>query len=331
MNLSSFLNSYGGMFIVQSFFHALIAAIIVDRAIQAWRIRSPLIKQRFRLIVIMLPILSFPVYQMLTPERGSISFRVEALFDSSRWLNVELWGAIPLSYLFIAMLIITTTIFLFQELVPIIKHAFESKKKSFVKHEVQEPPVIKEAVNGLPDDRPEIHLINDDSFVLFSTTGSKPAIFLSTSLMESLNADELRAAFAHEIAHVVRNRMPLLIIAFLLRMIVFFNPVILLEFRRAVQDEEKICDDEAVDMTQKPQVLADALKKIYHKMEGSSIPFSVKSFSEVKESIESYSYNMHIESRVRRLENGLVKQQGREWAKLLLTGSVVMILNYFIV
>lgn len=330
MNLTSFFNSYAGMFIVQSFFHALIAAIIVDRAIQAWRITSPIIKQRFRFIVIILPILSFPIYQILAPERGSISFRAEAIFDSSRWLNVELWGLLPLSHLFIAMLIITTAVFLFQELVPIIKHAFESKKKSFVKHDVQDSLVIRAALEGLPYDRPEIHIVNDDAFILFSTTGKKPTIFLSNTLIELLNADELRAAFAHEIAHIVRSKMPLLIVVFILRVIVFFNPVVLLEFRRAVQDEEKICDDEAVNMTQNPQILANTLKKISHKMEDND-PFNVKNLSNVKESIESYSYNMNIKSRVQRLENGLVNQRGGEWLKLLLTGSVVGILNYFIV
>src|SRR4030066_2564109 len=100
MNISGFFNTYPGMDKAQSFCHSIIAFIVVERAMSLWRISNPLIRQRFGLLVILLPAVSFPVYQLINPERGSISFRLESLFDMNRWLNIELWGSVPLGLFF---------------------------------------------------------------------------------------------------------------------------------------------------------------------------------------------------------------------------------------
>ena len=72
----------------------------MDQALRAWKINDPLIRQRFRLTVVLFPIFSFPFYQAINPDRGSVIFRLNALFDVNRWLNVELWGVISFGLLF---------------------------------------------------------------------------------------------------------------------------------------------------------------------------------------------------------------------------------------
>lgn len=330
MNISNFFNSTIGMYIAQAFCHSLIAALIVDRAVQAWRINNPLIRQRFSLIVMVLPILSFPVFQMINPERSSISFRLETLFDINRWLNLELWGKIPLNLLFVLMLFITTLVFLFQEMIPIVKHTIESKESESEEGKWADDPAIEKALAYLPGEKPRISIIDDDDFILFSTTGKQPIIFLSNGLIESMNSDQIQAAIAHEIAHIKRNRRPLMVIIYIIRMVMFFNPVVLVEFRRIVQEEEKICDDMAVTMTRNPHAMAEILKKFNRT--GEDLNFDkMKKLSTLSGALEDYSHNIHMESRIVRLEQGLTRNTGGEWFKFLLTLMVIIIINYFVV
>jgi Zn-dependent protease with chaperone function len=334
MNASNFFDSYIGAYVAQAFSHSLIAALVVDRAVQSWKIASPVIRQRFSFIVMVFPILSFPLYQTINPERGSISFRLETLFDVNRWLNLELWGKIPVNLLFILMLSLTSLIFLFQEIIPILKHMLESRKSSQEGEDTEEEqhnyPVIESLLKDFPGERPRISLIEDDELILFSTTGKTPAVFLSTGLIEALSNDEIQAAVAHELAHITRSKRPLMILLYLMRILMFFNPVILVEFRRIVQEEEKICDDVAVAMTGKPAALAGILKK-FSRARGEVSPDNVKKISSLSVALEDYSHSVHMESRIKRLEDGSKVGTDGEWFKFLLTLFAVSAINYFVV
>jgi len=330
MNISGLLNTYPGMYMAQAFCHSIIAFIIVERAMRLWRINNPLIRQRFGLLVILLPIVSFPTYQLINPYRGSISFRLGALFDISRWLNLELWGRVPLGLFFIIIILITASIFLFQEMIPVLKHTVESKSFGSDREESDNNPAVLQAIDHLSTEKPDIITFDDDEFILFSATGKNPAIFISTGIVEALSVEELRAVIAHEIAHIRRNKKPLLIIAFLFRMLMFFSPVVLLEFRRMVQEEEKICDDIAVLLTNNPTALSEALKKLYYKDEVIN-PLQFRRFSGMRDSLEEYSHNIQIGSRIMRLEKASKHNVDGHWAEFILTVFIIIGINYFIV
>ncbi len=323
------------MYTVQAFCHSLIAAIIVDRAIQSWEIRNPLIQHKFRLITLLFPVFSFPIFQMINPERGNIYFREDiALFDINRWLALEIWGKIPISLLFLLILTVTTLIFLFQEIIPILRHTFDSKNSNILKRELDKDSVVNEAIQSIPVNRPELFIIEDDEPLLYSTSGTNPAVFLSTGLINTLDRDHLQAALAHEIAHIMWRKSLLVWFIFFARILMFFNPVILVEFRRIVQEEEKICDDMAVSLTQKPLALADTLKRLYYVTENLS-PFKLTKPSRIKMALEDYSHNILIESRISRLEKeglgDLVHKKDGEWFKFSLVLTVILIINYFVV
>jgi hypothetical protein len=127
MIISTFVNSYAGMYVAQSFCHSLIAAVITARAVKAWKIDDPAAQQRFHLIAVIFPIFSFPLYQAINANRSSAQFRLDALFDVNRWLNWEIWGVVPLGLLFLVILIATSLVFLFQETIPVVKHTLESR------------------------------------------------------------------------------------------------------------------------------------------------------------------------------------------------------------
>lgn len=330
MNFSGFFNSYPGMYMAQSFLHSLIAAIIIDRALQLWGINNPLIRQRFRLVVVLLPVLLFPLYQIVNPDRGDISFRLNSLFDINRWLGLELWGVISPGLFFMIIIFIATAIFLFQEMIPILKHIVESKKSAFDIEDPDDYPVVRQAIEPLPVEKPDVFIFDDDEYVLFSTTGNNAAVFISTGVIKTLNVEQLQAAITHEIAHIIRNKRPLLIVAFLFRIIMFFNPVVLLEFRRITQEEEKICDDITVSLTRKPHALSEALKRLYYK-EKNIDPLRLGNLSEMRDSVEEYSHNIHIENRIIRLENSSKQEPYGEWFKLVLTVITIAGISYFIV
>ncbi|HWR58688.1 MAG TPA: M56 family metallopeptidase [Thermodesulfovibrionales bacterium] len=334
MNLSNFFNSYMGMYIAQAFSHSLIAALVVDRAIHAWNITNPVVKQRFSLIVMIFPIFSFPLYQVVNPERGSPFFRLDTLFDINRWLNIELWGKVPLTLLFILMLAGAAMIFFVQEMIPLVRHLLESKKfrseEDDGKEKTHDNPAIDKVLRDFPGEKPHISLIDDDDFIIYSTTGKDPAIFLSTGLINTLNTDEIEAAVAHELAHIKRSKRPLLVLAYIIRILMFFNPVVLVEFRRIVQEEEKICDDIAVSLTRKHSALAETLKKFSHKREEIKLD-RVKDLSTLGSSLEDYSHSVHMENRIKRLDAGWSLPAGGEWMKFLLTLSAITAMNYFVV
>jgi hypothetical protein len=90
--MSAFLSGYWGMYVVQAFLHSALSAALVGSSLLAWNVRDPSVKQRFRLIVIFVPLLAFPLYQAISPDRGSVYFRLDALLDSSssaspRWCS----------------------------------------------------------------------------------------------------------------------------------------------------------------------------------------------------------------------------------------------------
>ncbi len=325
MTLAAFFNSFAGMYVAQSFCHSIIAAVISDRAIKAWKIDDPAIRQRFRVVALLLPMVLFPIYQMLNPDRSSVLFRLDSLFDINRWLSMEIFGMVPVSLLLLALLGFTTLVFLFQEMFPIVRHSFSSHPSDVDGTPLDIGPFLDTASRTLGIKKPDIIAIEEDDPFLFSTTGKDPAIYVSTGLVRTLTEDQLHAAIAHEIAHIARSRRPLLIVIFLLRILMFFNPVILVQFRRIVRNEEKICDDIAVSMTDRPSALIAALKIFLHK------PVASPGEDPAATSIEDYSHALSLEGRIQRLESGQAGMRENWIVPYALTIVAIACLNYFIV
>jgi Zn-dependent protease with chaperone function len=330
MDISTFLNTSAGMYVVQSFCHSVVAAVLVDRALKAWKIYDPLARQRFRLIVILFPIFSFPLYQLFNPARSSVLFRMEALFDSSRWLTLEIGWGVPLSVLFLFMLGATSLVFIFQELIPVLRHTLTSRHSADEGTHFDADTFVQNAAKVLSIRKPAVILIDEDEPFLFSTTGREAFIYLSSGLTRTLSSDELQASIAHEIAHIARSRRPLLIALFLFRIVQFFNPIVLVKYRKAVRDEEKICDDIAASLTGNRRALAAALKNFYQKPDKKHMLSSQQS-SPVNMSLEEYSHNLHLESRIIRLEAEEAGPEPGRIVPFVLTLSAVILLNYLIV
>ncbi|MFO0752127.1 MAG: M56 family metallopeptidase [Thermodesulfovibrionales bacterium] len=330
MSSAFFTTSWIGMYLAQSFLHSLIAAIIVDRSLAVWNIRNSRVRQRFRSLILYLPLVSFPAYHFLSPSRAALVFRTEALFDSGRWLGLEIGSTLPLHLFFLLLLVLTALLFIVQEFLPVLRHTFAAE--AFPPGGASPLPGSPafEAAEGLSAAKPALYVIPDPDPLLLSTTGASASISLSTGLIEALSVEQLRGALAHEIAHIQRNRKPLLIVLFLLRVLLFFNPVVLLEFRRIVREEERICDDIAVSLTGNPQALAGALRMLYPRTGPSAR--TGKTLPAVKESLEEYGHALQLGVRIRRLEQGEEgKDTGSHWLPFGMTAAAVVLINYFVV
>ena len=321
VDIYGFLNSYAGRYIIQAFLHSLTAVVIVTALITVWKIESPLMLQKFRCIVILLPMISFPLYHLLNPVRGDVSFRMNALFDSSRWVDLALLGKVPVGLLLISLFVGMSLVLASQELIILARQWIQSKRKYPVNAGVSSP--VKSILSELHAPKINDCVIENDDPVLFTTlTGRKPTIVLSSGLLRILSRDQLKAAIAHEAAHTTRHSRFMLTVLFLMRIIMFYNPVTFIAFKSATLDEEKICDDIAAHWTGKPKALADALKRLCLSEEGAE---------DVSGSVSIDGINMMIKDRVARLERKADQQVSLPRLKLALTLLTIGIINYYIV
>ncbi len=126
-----------------------------------------------------------------------------------------------------------------------------------------------------------------------------------------------------------RSRRPLLVVAYVMRVVLFFSVGTLVAFRKAAAEEEKICDDWAVKVTGRPDALAAVLEKLRH-----SDAYEVESreAGEGQRSIEHLSYDRMVRERIRRLADGGPATAGTgDWLKFAVTVASIVILNYYIV
>ncbi|MBW6504524.1 M48 family metalloprotease [bacterium] len=331
MSLSGFFHSWPGLYMAQAFFHSLVASVIAEIAIKAWGVRDPAVRQRVFLVPIVAPVFLFPLFQRFSPERGSMYFRLGTVFESGRWLEIEILGTHPVMGGLVVVFTITSLVFLFQELIPILRHSFESGKpeKAVGKIDCLEDPAIRTAMETLPV-APAVLVVENDDLLIYSTTGNSAAVYVSSSLVSTLTEVELRSAVAHEISHLIRSRHPMLVGAYLLRTLMFFNPVVLMEFRRAAQEEEKVCDEFAVSITRNRSALVQALRKLYLPPEEPPPPGGRRTRKTASE-IEERSHRLNIESRISRLESGEDHDPGIRWLVPTAVAAATVLVNYFIV
>ncbi len=238
-------------------------------------------------------------------------------------------------FILIVIILLTSLIFLLQELIPIIADVIRKGPESDENIVIQETDELTElklskAFEGLPLERNAVEIIEDNDLTLFSTTGLSPKIYVSTGLINTFNAEHLNVALAHEIAHIKRSRRPILIIAYLFRIIMFFNPVAMFEFRRLAQEEENVCDRMAVMMTGKPNILIEAVDMLRSSSEGGDSEKS-KGLDSIISAVENYSHDIQLINRIEKIKNYNQEDTNGWVIPFCLTATFIVLLNYYIV
>ncbi|MHB8620382.1 MAG: M56 family metallopeptidase [Chloroflexota bacterium] len=160
---------------------------------------------------------------------------------------------------------------------------------------------------------PSVRLLEADSPLAVAGGLRRPAIVLSTWLMNHLDAAELEAVFAHELVHVTRRDYLTRWFARFLRDATVYLPSAWYALRVLEMDEELQADAEAVSLTERPLAMASALGKVWRA--ALSLPQSV-----TLAGLPSYNGGGHalLEERLTRLLSGPA-----EWKPSLLRRLVV--------
>jgi Zn-dependent protease with chaperone function len=106
---------------------------------------------------------------------------------------------------------------------------------------------------------PALDLLATPAHTLHCRGWRRPRILVSASTLADLSGDELRAALAHEVAHIAHRDVPRAWLLLLLRALQWFNPVAQAVGRRIAQELEWHADDRARAITAAPLALAHAL------------------------------------------------------------------------
>lgn len=324
-----FLSSYPGMYITQSVLHAHIALLVVELSFFAWGIRDHHAKFRYRLLTLTLPVFMFPLYQLINPQRSEWYFRLNtALFDSQRWLELNPLGILPLYHVFVIFLFIVTAVFIVQEILPIFRERSTGRDLGTCTGTLDTlDTMLDDICHAIHIKKPAICVIDEPLPILVTQGFKNHTIIVSNHLIESLDEEQLRGALTHEAVHIMRDSSIKTQLIYLLRMLMFYNPVSLVEFRRVVHDDEFICDAITVSETQNPAALIAAISSFYY-----HLAQGPEGLSQMKERIESHSHNLLLDERIRKLQE--IGHDGLErfgWIPFMLTASVILVMGYLVV
>jgi Zn-dependent protease with chaperone function len=251
--------------------------------------------------ILLFPALMFPLFEWINPERSQFYFSMDrAVFKVGHWLDVWIWGIAPVWLLLVLLLLATTLVTLWQEIIPVVRN-FRSSNANLPSYVPVDPDVCEIVQRmsehyGIPT--PALRAIQDEDLLLFVSGTRNPSIIMSTELLTRLDSRQMEAALAHEMAHIVQRSTLTTLVAFLARAFQFFNPVSLFTFRNLIQDDELVCDEMTVAVTGDPEALGSALGHFRLDLKRQSF-----STSDLFEFIAGSSHNSKLQERMRRLKD----------------------------
>jgi len=254
-------------FLRESILHGLVATGVVLTLLLLWRARSPRVRLRFVWLALAFPAVVQPLLFWLSPERRSPAFAEDhALFASGRYADLVLFGA-RTDAVVAGCLAWLALLLLLRDLVPLIIQYAEPRPAAAADEALDSR--LREAVTGLGDlfplSEPRLRLVDATSPDISCSGLRRGEIVVSTSLARDLHPRELRAALAHEVAHLHYGDPALGWALMGLRALFFFNPAVQLLARLAAREMESRADDFAVGLVGEPSVLATSLVKTFRR------------------------------------------------------------------
>ncbi|MBU7030284.1 MAG: M48 family metalloprotease [Theionarchaea archaeon] len=159
--------------------------------------------------------------------------------------------------------------------------------------------LVKEVAERFKLPPPKVYITHyevPNAFTLGRKTNS--ALIITDGLLD-LTYDEVKAVFAHELAHVKSNDSLVKTVASVMKTFLFFDPVTRFVYSRLYVEKEFVADERSAVVTGKPQDLISALRKIYKEVSefGEGLPSqSVLNYSQVVYDADSLRYRQGIPS-----------------------------------
>lgn len=250
--------------LVEATLHGVVAALAVELLIRRLPVADLGARARARLFVLGLPVVSVPLLHLAWPGRHAEAAADLLLFSSDRWNAVGLAGWPLRDTLFAAFAAVGLALLL-RDVGRDLAHALGARRARRATGSAAAPwlagaqRVADELAAAAGLAPVPLRACDGPAAVLAARGFLRPHVLMSPAVVERLRPELLRAALAHELAHVARRDVPKNALLEVLRVLQAFNPVAQVVARRIALEREWRADEDAVRWTGQPAALARAL------------------------------------------------------------------------
>lgn len=320
--------------LAQAILHTLVASLFVEALVRSWRVADPGQRMALRVTALGYPLVLFPALVLAFPARGGDEFRERwAIFAGRSWADLHFLGIDLFTWWVLLFAGLGALLFL-MDLWPLVR----GRRRPRLVARPAEGPEPAAVAGALPELARELDIatppmvfLDREAPVLFCTGVRRPAIVVSRGTVALLDPDELRAALAHELAHV-SGRDPLKSwIAMGARALMCLNPAFQVVARAVARDAEALADERAAAVCGDRLALASGLLKLHRATaRWPAVPRTLPFAAALAEPLARVR-SRDVELRCRRLLDGapLPLPYGR--VRVLLAGAALTALLFFVV
>lgn len=254
----------------QAIFHTLVASLFVEALVRSWRVTEPRQRMALRLVALGYPLVVVPTLLSLFPFRLEEPFHDgPALLVGRRWAEVRLLG-VPLFDAWLAGFAALGAVLFVMDVIPLVKGWRRPRPAPATPDEevTAALAVLPRLAAALGVPPPPIEFLDRDAPVLFCTGVRRHAIVVSRGALRLLDGDELRAALAHELAHLARHDPAASWAVMAGRALMWFNPAFQVLSRAVARDAEWLADERAAEVCGDRLALASGLIKLHRATAG---------------------------------------------------------------
>jgi Zn-dependent protease with chaperone function len=317
--------------LAQGIVHTLVAALFVEALLRTWEVRHPAQRMALRLIAFAQPLVLFPALLLIFPHRGEASFHDLALLSGRRWSDVAFLG-LDLYRLFVGGLAALGALLLLADLLALARSLRRRRPPEAPldgrRAEALERALAPALAQGAA--RPPVRLLDLDSPLVYCAGVRRPTIHLSRGAVDLLDAAELQAALAHELAHVGRRDPERSWVVLGLRGLMAYNPTFQVLARTLARDAERLADEPAAELGADRLALAAALLRL-HRATGGGVSRRTLLFGGARSGRVRRAHDLDIEQRARALLGPPPARLPYFPLRLTLAGGAVSALLYFVV
>ena len=317
----------------QAIFHTLVASLFVEALVRSWRVVEPRQRMALRLVALAYPLVVVPAFLALFPFRLEEPFRDEgALLVARRWSEVRLLGVGLFDAWLAAFAALGAFLFL-MDLVPLVRgrrrpRLVPGEPDAASAAALAEIPGLAAALGVRP---PSVSYLDRDAPVLFCTGVRAPLIVVSRGALRLLDPEELRAALAHEIAHLARHDPAASWVVMAARALLWFNPAFQVLSRAVARDAEWLADDRAAAACGDRLALASGLLKLHRATAGvAQVRRTLPLAGALAEPLARVR-SLDVETRCRRLLDGPPAPLPFLRARVALAAASLVSLLFFVV
>lgn len=317
--------------LAQFIVHSLVAALFVEALARTWDVRHPAQRMALRLVAMGYPLVLFPALVLLFPARLDTGFREVALLAGHRWRDVPVLG-IDLYRLFVAGLGGLGLLLFLLDLGSLVS-ALRRGRPRDAAPDPASAAALARAVEGLrtaSGGAPPVAFLDRDAPALFCAGVRRPRIYVSRGAVGLLDPEELRAAVAHEAAHLERRDPERSWVVMGLRALMCLNPTFQVQARVLARDAERRADERGAELGADRLALASALIKL-HRATGAGVSRRTLIFGGPLAGPIRRAQSLDVERRARALLEAPPPRLPFGQTRLVLAGLSLAGVLYFVV